>query len=102
MEAARGYASQIRSQAEGEYSLIIKKAENDALQVQKEIQSDAAYFAKVLPQFRLHPHIFAQRRYQKVIEAIAPHLEIFFLSSNKGLRIHYNRNLKRASKKEEE
>ncbi len=93
---ANNYYEQLINRAIGEKAEIIAKADNYALQIQKEAESDASYFKSLLLSNVDQSPIFRERHYQQIVEKLNEKLQEIFLFANKvserEVRIHLNRN----------
>lgn len=95
LEEANNYREQLLSTTEGEYAKLVAEAESKALEIEKETASDAAYFEKLLVEYRQHPQIIEELRYQDVVERLHERIQEWFLlneSDKRELRIQINRN----------
>ena len=95
MEEARNYKTQLINKTKGEYAAVVAAARNFALEVEKEAESDAGYFAKLLGQYEQHPQLFRDYHYQQVIGGLHDKVQELFLLSRRDkrqLRLQINRN----------
>lgn len=92
---ARNYSEQIIARATGEKAELLAKAQNYALQICKETESDARYFENLLAQ-QHHHGIFQEQQYQLTIENLNRKIQEIFLYANqipdRELRLQLNRN----------
>ncbi|NUM34703.1 MAG: protease modulator HflK [Candidatus Brocadiae bacterium] len=96
VEAANNYKQQVLNKAMGEQAEILAKAKNYALQTEKEAESDAGYFEKLVLLYTENPDLFMQMHYQENIPKLTEQIRELFLFGNQGknreMRIHINQN----------
>lgn len=94
IEQANNYKSQLLNKALGEKTEILAKAINYKLQIEKEAESDAHYFKKILVLYQKYPDIFMKRHYLQTMKNVMKKGQEFFWVNDfvKELRIKINRN----------
>jgi membrane protease subunit HflK len=95
IEEGKNYRTQLLNKAQAEASTLVAQANNYALEIQKEAESDARYFAMLCEEYRRHPEIFKEERYQKIAEEIHDKVQELFIlheQQQRELRIQLNRN----------
>ncbi|MBP7020645.1 MAG: protease modulator HflK [Planctomycetes bacterium] len=96
IDEARNYQKQILNIAEGEQAEILAKAHNDALQIQKELESQSGYFQNLIQHYDQNTAIFIEQHYQNIIEELTAKIKELFIFTNKvpkrELQLQFNSN----------
>lgn len=96
IEAANNYMQQVLNKAMGEQAEILAKAKNYALQTEKEAESDAGYFEKLVMLYAENSELLTQMHQQELMAKLTEQIRELFLFGNQGknreIRIHINQN----------